>query len=140
MKGFLQRIWQDFMKKNDTWNIRLLVDDLFIPSSKQPSVIYCRLTDFRSQWRPPIKQTFQPNMADKASPDITYHLMYLLITLTWIRSNLSANHSQIRYWIFFLKSASLTVMRWESFGSFLPHKVLQFDSRNTATPTSWWLN
>ena len=27
-------------------NIRLLVDDLFVPSSKQPSVIYCRLTDF----------------------------------------------------------------------------------------------
>ena len=33
------------IRKNNTWNIRLLVDDLFVPSSKQPSVIYCRLTD-----------------------------------------------------------------------------------------------
>ena len=32
--------------KNNTWNIRLLVDDSFVPSSKQPSIIYCRLTDF----------------------------------------------------------------------------------------------
>ena len=30
------------------YNIRLLVDDSFVPSSKQPSVIYCRLTDFNS--------------------------------------------------------------------------------------------
>ena len=35
-------------KKNNSWNIRCLVDDLFVPSSKQPSVIYSRLTDF---WR-----------------------------------------------------------------------------------------
>ena len=35
------------IKENNTWNIRLLVDDLFVPSSKQPSVIYCRLTDFK---------------------------------------------------------------------------------------------
>ena len=36
------------MKKNNTWNIRRLVDDLFVPSSKQPSVLYCKLTDFKS--------------------------------------------------------------------------------------------
>ena len=48
--------WKDFCKEfrkkswknNNTWNIRLLVDDSFVPSSKQPSVIYCRLTDFWS--------------------------------------------------------------------------------------------
>ena len=34
------------IKKDNTWNIRLLVDDLFVPSSKQPSVIYSRLTVF----------------------------------------------------------------------------------------------
>ena len=34
------------LKNNNTWNIRLLVDDSFVPSSKQPRVIYCRLTDF----------------------------------------------------------------------------------------------
>ena len=33
-------------KKNNTWNIRRLVDNLFVPSSKQPSVLYCKLTDF----------------------------------------------------------------------------------------------
>ena len=35
------------VEKNNTWNIRLLVDNSFVPSSKQPSVIYCRLTDFK---------------------------------------------------------------------------------------------
>ena len=46
MKGFLQRILQEIMKKNDTWNIRRLVDDSFVPSSKRPSAFYCKLTDF----------------------------------------------------------------------------------------------
>ena len=46
LKGFLQRILQDFMKKNDTWNIRRLVDESFVPSAQQTSVLYCRLTDF----------------------------------------------------------------------------------------------
>ena len=35
------------INKNNTWNIRLLVDDSCVPSSNQPIVIYCRLTDFR---------------------------------------------------------------------------------------------
>ena len=35
------------IKKNNTWNITLLVDDLFVPSFKQPSVIYYRLKDFK---------------------------------------------------------------------------------------------
>ena len=47
MKGFLQEI----MKKKIicTWNIRRLVDDSFVLLDKQPSVFYCKLTDFMSQ-------------------------------------------------------------------------------------------
>ena len=30
----------------NTWNIRCLVDELFVPSAHRPSVLYCRLTDF----------------------------------------------------------------------------------------------
>ena len=33
------------MKKN-TWNIRRLVDESFVPSAQRTSVLYCRLTDF----------------------------------------------------------------------------------------------
>ena len=33
-------------EKNKTWNIRQLVDDSFVPSSNQPRVLYCRVTDF----------------------------------------------------------------------------------------------
>ena len=47
MKRFLQRILQEIMKKKNTWNIRRLVDDSLVPSSKQPSVSYCKLKDFR---------------------------------------------------------------------------------------------
>ena len=38
------------IRKSNTLNIRLLVDDSFVPSSKQSSVIYCRLTDFKNGW------------------------------------------------------------------------------------------
>ena len=48
MKVFLQRILQEVMKKNNTWNIRHLVDNSFVPLSKWPSVLYSRLTDFKS--------------------------------------------------------------------------------------------
>ena len=46
LKGFLHRILQDFMKKNNAWNIRRLVDETFVPSVQQTSVLYCRLSDF----------------------------------------------------------------------------------------------
>ena len=29
------------------WNIRRLVDESFVPSAQQTSILYCRLTDFR---------------------------------------------------------------------------------------------
>ena len=45
MKGFLQRILQKIMKKN-TWNIRHLVEESFVPSTQRPSVLYWRLLDF----------------------------------------------------------------------------------------------
>ena len=41
-KEFCKKSWE----KNNTWNIRRLVDDSFVPSSKQPSVLCCRLMDF----------------------------------------------------------------------------------------------
>ena len=34
-------------EKNNTWNIRRLVDNSFVPSAQQTSVLYCRLTDFK---------------------------------------------------------------------------------------------
>ena len=36
-------------EKNDAWNTRRLVDKLFVPSAQRTSVLYCRLTDLRSQ-------------------------------------------------------------------------------------------
>ena len=35
------------MKKN-TWNVRCLVDESFVPSAQRTSVLYCRLSDFNS--------------------------------------------------------------------------------------------
>ena len=46
LKVFLQTFLQEIMKRNNTWNIRRLVDNSFVPTSKPPSVFYCRLTDF----------------------------------------------------------------------------------------------
>ena len=68
-KGILQRILKDFMKKkNDNWNIRRLVNELFVPSAQQTSVLYCRLTlscslQSRSKWTieqfKPVQQSKQ---------------------------------------------------------------------------------
>ena len=33
-------------EKNNTWNIRRLVYNTFVPTSKPPSVLYCKLMDF----------------------------------------------------------------------------------------------
>ena len=41
LKGFCKKSW-----KKNAWNIRRLVDDSFVPSFKQPSISYCKLTHF----------------------------------------------------------------------------------------------
>ena len=33
----MQSILQEIMKKNNTWNIRRLVDELFVPATQRPS-------------------------------------------------------------------------------------------------------
>ena len=43
---FLQRILMEIMeKKNNTWNIIRLDDEMIVPSTQQPSVSYWRLSD-----------------------------------------------------------------------------------------------
>ena len=37
-----------YEKNNNTLNIRRLVDESFVPSAHQTSLLYCRLTDFWS--------------------------------------------------------------------------------------------
>jgi hypothetical protein len=32
--------------KENTWNVRCLVDELFVPSAQRTSLSYCRLSDF----------------------------------------------------------------------------------------------
>ena len=46
-KNFANNFARFYEKKNNTWNIRRLVDELFVPSAQRTSVIHCRLTDFR---------------------------------------------------------------------------------------------
>ena len=45
------------MKKNNTWNIRHLVDESFVPVNQQTSVLYCRLSDFKC-WGLPTRSNF----------------------------------------------------------------------------------
>ena len=42
-KEFFKKLW----KKNNTWNIRRLVDESFVPANQQTSVLYWRLSDFK---------------------------------------------------------------------------------------------
>ena len=41
-------ILQEIVKKNKSWNIRRLVAGSFVQTNQRPSVIYHRLTDFKS--------------------------------------------------------------------------------------------
>ena len=36
---------RNYEKKN-TWNVRRLVDESFVPSAQRTSILYCRLSDF----------------------------------------------------------------------------------------------
>ena len=50
LKQFLQRILKEVVKKKyNTWNIRRLVDKTFVPGTQWTSVLYWKLSDFRSQ-------------------------------------------------------------------------------------------
>ena len=42
----MQRFLQENMKKNNTWNIRRLVDESFVPANQWSSVLYWRLSYF----------------------------------------------------------------------------------------------
>ena len=63
--------------KKNTWNIRLLVDDSFVPLSKQPSVIYCRLTDFQCV----IKTKHVAAQFDPTDKNFTIQICYLIFYL-----------------------------------------------------------
>ena len=45
MKPFLQRILQEIMKKNNTWNIRRLVDESFVPATQR---IILKIVEFQN--------------------------------------------------------------------------------------------
>ena len=34
--------------EKNTWNVRRLADELFVPTAQRTSVFYCRLSDFKS--------------------------------------------------------------------------------------------
>ena len=38
---------KEFIKKINTWNIRCLGEESFVPAKQQTSVLYCRLSDFK---------------------------------------------------------------------------------------------
>ena len=47
-KDFAKNFARNHEKKNNTWNFRCLVNESFVPSAKQTSILYCRLSDFRN--------------------------------------------------------------------------------------------
>ena len=43
---FAKNFARNYEKRNNTWNIRRLVVESFVPSAQLTSVLLCRLTDF----------------------------------------------------------------------------------------------
>ena len=85
MKGFLQTILQDFMKTNDTWNIRPLVKESFVPSTRHTSVLYCRLTDFLITCRTlaHLASPSSPNTGGALCMYLESPLLLYLFALLW---------------------------------------------------------
>ena len=52
LKGFFSKNFARFYEKKNIWNIRRFVDESFVPSAQQTSVLYCRLKDFMSSQEP----------------------------------------------------------------------------------------
>ena len=42
---------RNYIKKNNAWNIRRLVDESFIPANQRTRVLYCRLSDLYLCWQ-----------------------------------------------------------------------------------------
>ena len=90
----MPRILQDFMKRNNTWNIRRLVDESFVQATQRTSVLYWRLSDFNTI---PLLQ--------KSENQVQYNLDNLFrhgslqIALFWGKSLavLIGRQSQIQY-------------------------------------------
>ena len=47
-KNFANNFARFYEKKNNTWNIRRLVDEMFVTSARLTSILYSRLMDFHS--------------------------------------------------------------------------------------------
>ena len=81
--SFAKKSW----KKNNVWNIRRLVDDSFIPSAKRTNLLYCRLTDFKSNNKLLLKlhvditQSSSNSLTQPAS--FLFALTYCLILRWW---------------------------------------------------------
>ena len=75
LKGFLQRILQEIMKKNTTWNIRRLVDKTIVPWTQRPSILYWRLSDFN--FDPPNQKLHNPNK-------YLVHIMFITQVHKWL--------------------------------------------------------
>jgi hypothetical protein len=45
---FSKNFARNYEKKNNTWNTRHLVNELFVPATQRPSVLYWRLLDFKT--------------------------------------------------------------------------------------------
>ena len=58
---FAKNFARNYEKKNNTWNIRRLIDESFGPSNQRPSILYLRLSDFNS-----VRQLFRLSMHCKS--------------------------------------------------------------------------
>ena len=79
------------MKKNNNWNIRRLIDESFVTASQWNSILYCRLTNFRThiwvKWLSKVYRKIRP------LPSVN-----LLFMLAWKIDFESQRHKIVWLW------------------------------------------
>ena len=74
----MQRFLQEIMKKNNTWNIRRLVDESFVPATQRPSVLHWRLSDFLSLFSSPSRHhVYQLFTWVLCSVNVIFHAIHI---------------------------------------------------------------
>ena len=66
-------------EKNNAWNIRHLVDELFVPASQRASISYCRLSDFKRGYHAEMKNCSVPRRVHIFKTELLYFTTFTTI-------------------------------------------------------------
>ena len=90
-------------KRDNAWNIRRLVNESFVPPSQQTSILYCRLSDFKSNNKLLLK--LHVDITQSSSNSLTQPASFLF----------ALTYCQILRWAMFKQIKPFTALGMDEF-------------------------